>query len=74
MREDEEKLTAGASSAPGNVVGETVAVHVNLQLCGRYWLREWKKFGAVQNVVGSQDVSVSTNDQQDNFRRQRFLF
>lgn len=74
MREDEEKQTAEDSSAPGNVIGKTVAIHVDLQLCRHYWVTEWKKFGAVQNVVGSQDVSVSTNDQQDNVRRQQFVF
>lgn len=74
MCEDEEKQTAEDLSAPGNTIRKTVAIRVNLQLCGHYQLTEWKKFGAVQNVVGSHDASVSTNDQQDNFRRQRFVF
>ena len=74
MCEDEEKQTAEDSSAPENTIRKTVAIHANLQLCGHYWLMEQKKFGAVQEVTGSHDVSVSTNDQQDNSRHQQFLF
>lgn len=62
MCEDEEKRTAGDSSAPGSMIGETVAIHVSPRLCGHCWLTEWKKFGAVQNVVGSRDVTVSMKD------------
>lgn len=74
MCEDEEKQTAEDSSAPGNTIRKTVAIHANLQMCGHCWLMEQKKFGAVQEVIGSHVVSASTNDQQDNSRHQQFVF